>query len=338
MSKFKSDFPPVGRIVVLLLCSSLIIGICVQIASPKFRQELDIANVFVYFVCVMISCFGIWLSLFAKKYTLDELAAMKTVSTPKFPEVSEHAIECRFQVFNKTAAIFLDTVSGQIYFEGCHVPRKLLTSTQSWYSCPITDVKATHMCRNEVFRNEGKRMRFSREGEDQSLFIVTASGTASIPSSANNFAQLRDKLKEIVPYNQPGFSIDHPMMSMVYLAGAVFGLFAGWALTPNSASDSTLGLFVLCGAILGVATGHVLVLIADRNLKIGLTQPIGFGTVGAIVGLVVHRPFAPIVGWNAGMAYMVVGSLIGCVFGIIMHNRERDPSIVQSEKDLIEKN
>ena len=105
-----------------------------------------------------------------------------------------------------------------------------------------------------------------------------------------------------MPYNQPGFSIDHPMMSMVYLAGAVFGLFAGWALTPNSASDSTLGLFVLCGAILGVATGHVLVLIADRNLKIGLTQP------------------------------------IGCVFGIIMHNRERDPSIVQSEKDLIEKN
>ncbi len=49
---------------------------------------------------------------------------------------------------------------------------------------------------------------------------------AVIPSSASNFAQLRKKLKEIVPYNQPGFSIDRPMMSIVYLAGAVCGLFA----------------------------------------------------------------------------------------------------------------
>jgi membrane associated rhomboid family serine protease len=134
---------------------------------------------------------------------------------------------------------------------------------------------------------------------------------------------LRQTLKQLVPRNESGFSSDHPMMGMVYVAGALLGLFAGVMLTPKNANDSTLGLFAVAGAVSGVVLLYLLVWVSDRHLKIGLAQPIGFAMCGAFAGLLSHSMLRPLVGWEAAMAFLAAGAVIGCLFGIFKVTREQ---------------
>ena len=112
------------------------------------------------------------------------------------------------------------------------------------------------------------------------------------------------------------------MMSMAYLAGALLGLFAGVMLTPKNANDSTLGLFAVVGAALGVVFIYLLVVLAERRFKIGLAQPIGFAMAGTFAGLLLHSMLVQWVGWGTAMVFVVVGAVIGFLFGIFKQTRE----------------
>ena len=128
---------------------------------------------------------------------------------------------------------------------------------------------------------------------------------------------MRDAIQNLVPKTQPGFSSDHPLMGMVYLGGCLAGLFGGVMLTPKNAPDSTLGLFVLGGSILGTVASHLLVQAGDR-FKVSLAEPIGFGIVGAVAGTFVTRMFGPMIGWNFTPMIVLVscGFCAGVCFGI----------------------
>ena len=193
-----------------------------------------------------------------------------------------------------------------IHFQNCHTPRKLLSSAQPWFSCPISDIKGLH-----VFRYRG-----------ESLTIVTAAGKALIPATSAGYEQLRQTLKQLVPRNEHGFSSDHPMMGMAYLAGALLGLFAGVMLTPKNANDSTLGVFAVVGSALGVVFIYLLVVLAERRFKIGLAQPIGFAMAGTFAGLLLHNMLVRWVGWGTAIVFVVVGAVIGFLFGIFKQTRE----------------
>lgn len=320
MSRTGSEFPLLNRIVVLVMCGGLLIGlISALIVSPKFRQQLDLTMGFVYCVFALMACGGIRLSLFWQNRTPEELEEEAALPTGDQPRISDHALVCRFSSLSGPAAVFVDPEQSQIHFQNCHVPRKLVASAQPWFSCPISDLKGAHVFR---YRSE-------------SLTIVTATGKALIPAGGANYAQLRQTMEDLVPATQPGFSTDHPMMGMVYLAGALAGIFAGVLLTPNNANDSTMGLFVLAGAFTGVISIHLLVLVADRKWKIGLAQPIGFGMLGSWIGLTVHRFVQPQVGWSIGSVFMIAGFLLGAVLGILKQTRQRRP---QKKRSAVQKN
>ena len=189
-----------------------------------------------------------------------------------------------------------------IHFENCHVPRRFGATAQTWFSCPVSDVRGVH--------------RFFYHGE--SLTIVTATGKALIPAYATKYIELREFLTDAVPANQSGFSNDNPIMGFVYLAGALVGLFGGAFLTPRNSSDSTLGVFVLFGTILGVAGSHLLIRLGDRLLKTNLAKPIGLGMVGVTFGVVVSTAIAPVIDWNLVpmVALVLAGGVIGIIVGI----------------------
>ena len=95
------------------------------------------------------------------------------------------------------------------------------------------------------------------------------------------------------------FASDQPWMGMVYVAvERRGGLCGGVLLTPRHANDSTLGVFVLCGAILGVLASRLLIYLADRWLNVDLARPVGHGVIGAILGSAVSTVIAPVIGWS----------------------------------------
>ena len=105
--------------------------------------------------------------------------------------------------------------------------------------------------------------------------------------------------------------------------GALVELFAGVIVTPRNATDATLGLFVLVGAVLGVAGSHLLVWGADRFLKTSLVQSIGFSVLGASIGLAIASVIAPWIGWNLLPMAALAGAVFGGMFGIKKQSREQ---------------
>jgi hypothetical protein len=297
-----SGFPLFNRIVVAVTAGGLLLGILVGLTVPAFRAEIDIANGFVIVVFAVIAAGGLWLSLTWKDRTGSELAEESARDSFGQPEISEGARVFHFPVMSKAGAVYLDEEAGQIHFHNCHVPRKFLASEEEWFSCPLDELKGVH-----VFRYRG-----------ESITVITPQGKVMIHDYGRNFAELRDLLKELVPKTTPGFSADHPMMGMVYLGGALAGLFGGVIATPRNATDSTMGLFVLCGSILGVAGVHAVVVLADRKLKVGLAQPLGFGVTGVCAGIALAQLLGPLAGWRMSvtLAAVLIGGMCGATFGI----------------------
>lgn len=218
-------------------------------------------------------------------------------ASSKQPDISNGAIECRFRVIN-SRSVFVDEERRLIHFGGCHVPRRFLSTVQPWFICPASDVRAVHI---------------ATEG----LTIVTSQGKAFIPADGENFDELRNAIRRLVPSNQPGLSAEHPMMGLGYVFGAIVGLFVGWSLVPMTASDSTLVLSLLAGPCLGVAIVHFLVCFIDQHSKVGLVQPLGFAMAGAIAGLPLGGSVAPFFDWNLIflLAPAVIGATIGGIYG-----------------------
>jgi hypothetical protein len=309
MNNAHTSFPLFNRIVVFVTSGGLLVGLAVAFASPKFRNDLDLVNGFILMVFAVMAGFGCWISLFWKERTPEELKEEDAFPSVDRPNVPEDALASHFSMLTRSAAVFIDQNAGVLYFKNCHVPRKFVASAQPWFSCPVGDLKGVH-----VFRYRG-----------ESLTIVTASGKVLVPHTATDYSQLRQTLKELVPHSQSGFSSDHPMMGMVYLAGILIGLFAGVFLTPDNASNSTMGLFVLGGSILGSIGSHLFVSLGDRCLKIGMAQPIGFGMLGACIGLAASSLLRPAIGWNLEptVVLILIGAIVGVLFGVIKQTRER---------------
>lgn len=310
MSRDQSTFPLFNRIVVLVMSSALAIGIPVGVVQIIRKGDgLDLVTGFLMLVFFAMACGGIWFSVAWRNKTSKELEEEQAFPTPGEPDISDDALVYRFSNGFKSAAIYIDETGGVIHFHNCHTSRRFLSSSSTWFSCPIDDVKGAH-----VFRYRG-----------ESLTVVTETGKALIPKIGTGYAEFRDTIKRLVPGTQPGFSTDHPMMGMVYLAGALIGLFGGFALTPQDASDATVGVFVLAGSALGVAASYFMVHVGDRWLKIGLAQPIGFGMAGLIIAMMSTRLLRPILGWNATpfIALSVIGGVMGFAFGVSRQLKER---------------
>ena len=296
------DFPLFNRIVVIATSGLLLLGVLAAFAVPKVRAEMDFVNSFLIAVFAAVAGWGLWLSLTWKHRTGSELAEENARNSFGQPDMSEGVRVFHFPVMSKAGAVYIDEAAGLIHFRNCHVPRKFLASEEEWFSCPLDDLKGVHVFRSRV----------------ESVTIVTAEGKVVIPYYGRDFAELRDLLKELVPTTAPGFSADHPMMSMVYLGGALAGLFGGVVATPRNATDSTMGLFVLGGSILGVAGVHTVVVFADRKLKVGLAQPLGFGMTGVCAGIALAQLLAPLAGWRMSvpLGAIIIGGMCGAAFGI----------------------
>ncbi len=297
-----SGFPLFNRVVVAATSGLLLLGVLAAFAVPNLRANIDFVNGIVLAIFAAVAAWGLWLSVTWKHRSGSELAEENARDSFDRPDISEDARVFHFQVMKKAGALYLDEASGRIHFRNCHVPRKFLATAEEWFSCPLGDLKGVHVFRWRL----------------ESFTVVTAQGKAVITDYDRDYAELRDLLKELVPATVPGFSADHPMMSLVYLGGALAGLFGGVFATPKNAPDSTLGLFVLGGSILGVASVHALVVFADRKFKVGLAQPLGFAVAGSCAGVALAEVLGPVAGWRMSviLAAVSIGALSGAAFGI----------------------
>jgi hypothetical protein len=310
MNRGQTTFPLFNRIVVLVLSSAMVLGIPILVVKQIRKGDgLDVVSGLLLLVFFGVGCALMWFSLFWRHRAEKELAEEESFPSAERPQIPEDALVYRFDNGMKSAAIFVDRGGQMFHFHNCHAPRRFLSTASKWFSCPLNEIQAAHVLR---YRGE-------------SLTVVTKSGKALINSARPGYEELRDTIKELVPVARQGFSTDHPMMGMVYLFGALVGLFAGVMVTPRHANDATLGLFLLVGAVLGVAGSYLLVWGPDRSLKTSLVQPIGFSVLGAATGLAIANFIAPWVGWDLlPMAALVaVGVVFGGMFGIKKQSRER---------------
>ncbi|QDU40854.1 hypothetical protein Mal4_52170 [Maioricimonas rarisocia] len=309
MKSNDATFPLVNRAAVFLLSLSMFAGAVAAFVMPQNPGGLDLVNAILWIVFGLFGAGGLWLSLFWRPKTAEELALERVLPVPDRPEFGSDAIHYVGQVGLKTVEVILDWKSRAIHFRDCHVPRGFLTSAQPWFSCSVDELKGVH-----VFAHE----------RSTTLTIVTAEGRAEIPSTGDGFPELHAELNELVPGTRPGFSADHPMMGVAYVAGAVVGLFAGVLLAPRGADDGTLGVCMLVGAFVGVVAVRLAVWVGDRYFNTGLTQPLGYGMYGAMGGVSVSAALPALVGWN--LVWLVVpvvaGTVLGVLFGFVKQSRE----------------
>jgi hypothetical protein len=298
----------------------------------KFRENdgLDIVNAFLFIVVFAMGCAGVWAGLFWKNRSSEELAEEQAIPSADQPDIPDDALVFRFNNGLKSAAIHVDVAGRLIHFHNCHTPQKFLATAEEWFSCPVDDVQR--------YSSNGPRYYVPY------LTVVTATGKAYVLhderwSSERGYKELRDTIQELVPFTRPRFlSSDHPMTGMVYFVfGPLVGLFAGVIVTPRNANDATLGLFVLIGTILGVASGPLMVWTCDRFLKSSLVQPIGFSVLGATIGLAIANFIAPWIGWDLlpMAAIVAAGAVFGGVFGIKKQSREQQAVRTTDERRTI---
>ncbi len=288
-------FPIVNRAVVVLVCVVILVSIAWTFASAKARAELDIVAGLLAVVFGGMACWGLWLTLTWRERPSAELDELDSVN---FPPPSDDGIAYRYVTGTKSGAVLVDPQRETICFVNCHVPRRMLAVAEKQYTCPIDDIRAVH--------------RFSdRWGE--SLTIITEAGKAIVLNKGEGFEDLWRLLKDLVPENAPGFATDDPRMGFVWVLGAIGGLFGGWYLTPERSGDTTLGLFLLCGAIFGVVGGHLLIKIIDRWFRVNVVKAIGYGTLGAIAGLGIGSSFMLTGRWPAQT--VLWATLVGFILG-----------------------
>lgn len=309
MRKVKVEFPLFNRIVVLVVSSGLFLGSIAVLVSRAVKHELNPVDGFLFTVFGVMGGLGVWAGLSLRPKSQTELEREREFPVPDRPDVSPDAIPYLCSVGNRSAEVLVDVEDGRVHFRNCHVPRGFLTSVQPWFDCPSKELKGIHS--------------FTHRGVT-TLTIVTGHGKAVIPVAGAGYSELHEVLKQLVPHTSPGFSTDHPLIGMVYLAGALLGLFAGVFLTPEQADDTTLGLFVIAGSILGVAGSHLLVWAGDRVFNTGLVQPLGYGMFGAVLGTAFGSAIGRVVGWKLPPALtpIVLGFVIGAGFGIWKSRRE----------------
>lgn len=303
MKNVGPQFSLFNRIAVFSMSCLILVAIAHGVTTPSVRQSLDVVTGFLFVAFAAMGCGGIWFSLAWRPRTESDVVASSRVDRSAIPH---DAIACRFSsgfANTKSGAVIVDPKQGVIHFENCHVPRRFLAMAEPWFTCPLSDVRGVH--------------RFQYRGE--SLTIVTTKGKALVLATASDYSRLCEYLLKAIPENQPGFATDHPMMGMVYLAGALIGMFGGFALTTNRTSNTTFGLIFVFGSVLGVAGSHFLIFCADRLLKTNLARPIGGGMIGATGAVIIGGFLGPQLQWEIAPLLVLVGAgaVIGGIIGVL---------------------
>lgn len=303
-------FPLFNRVVVLTMSVALVAGVPVATVQRLNQQTLNAVNLFLAVAFFAIGCGGVWVSVFWKNRTAEQLAEEHAFPAANQPGIPEDALVYRFPNGTRSAAVHIDVAGRMIHFHHCHAPRRFLSSASEWFSCSVDDVQAAHDFR---FRGE-------------SLTVVTSQGKAVIPHAGAGYAQLRDCIRELVPFTRPGFSADHPVMGLVYLGGVLIGIFAGVALVPDRADDTVLGVAVLAGSLLGPVGVYLLVRGGDRLLGIDTAQPLGYAVLGSGAGFSLSELLIPWFGWSLTPVLILVtaGAVAGFWFGVRKQLRERE--------------
>ena len=294
----RNSFPLFNRIVIFCLSGSIPVGILVALTKPNFRADLNVVTGLLLLVFFGMGCVGVWFSLFARTRSPEELEPLAASGAPKF---SDGALVCRYSGLTGAAnSVIMDFSAGLIHFQNCHTPRTFLAVAAPWFSCPLDDLLAAH--------------RYRYRGE--TLTIVTRTGKAVIPDTADNYELLCQSLAAIIPPDRKSPDTEHPLMGMLYVGGAIAGLFLGWFLTPMAASNTALALYVTGGTVAGVVTAHCGILFFSKLLNVSIVQPLGLGIVGAGIGLYVSRMMGRQVGWNTLL--LIIPIVAGAIGGIAL--------------------
>jgi len=309
MTRHGSTFPLLNRVVVLVLGGLMFVAAVAAFVMPRKPGSPDFVEGVLLVVFGLAGAAVACLSLFWKPLTGEALELERSLPVPDRPDVGPGAVVYLGRSILKTVEVILDRETGTIHFRNCHVPRGFLTSADAWFSCRVDELNGVHLFRNR---------------RSTTLTIVTPRGRAEIPSTGEGYQELHAALAERVRGTRPGYSADHPMMGMTYVAGAIVGLFAGVFIAPRGADESVLGACMLAGAILGVVAARLLVWIGDRYLQIGLTQPVGYGLSGALVGVSIGTVLPGVVGWNLVwfIVPILVGFAVGVLFGFVKQSGE----------------
>lgn len=198
----------------------------------------------VLLVIFTIGCGLVWVSLFWRDRTQDDLAEEQSIPGDDQPDIPDDALIHRFRNGWKSAAIYVDRSGQMVHFYNCHAPRRFLSLARGWISCPVDEILAVHVYR-------GRRTR------SESLTVVTANGKVMCFDSDASYKPLRDTLIQLAPDVGPEFAKDHPLTHLVWGFGAASGLFAGAYQTPIHARDWTLDWYILGGMFLGAAGAYV---------------------------------------------------------------------------------
>ncbi len=291
MSKqLKTRFPLFNRVAVVICSVLILVSVTWTFASAESRAEQTLVTALLAVVFGGLACWALWLTLAWRARPsrgLDELDAVN------LPMVSDNALKYRYFTGTKSGAVIIDTHGETIYFVNCFLPRRFLAVSEREHSSPLSGIRAVH--------------RFCDRGCVW-LIIITSAGKAVVPNTGEGFEELWRLLKEIVPENAPGFATDDPRTQFAWVLGAICGLFGGWYLTPDQSGDTTLGLFLLGGAILGVVGGHQLIKIIDHWFRVNVARAVGYGILGAIAGPGIGINRLLIAGWPK---YLVILAALG---------------------------
>jgi len=112
-------------------------------------------------------------------------------------------------------------------------------------------------------------------------------------------------------------------MGLVYVLGALTGLFTGVYATPPQADPSTLSLFVIIGSVIGVTVAYLIVWIGDHWIQVNLAKHIGYLTLGGGAGLTLSELTAVLHGINMmiTITLMLIGALLGLGYSILFAKR-----------------
>ena len=301
---------PIFNRIVIFTCSFVL-----TVALPyawwiEFQKRgVNVSTAFLLPVFFVMGRAGCWFSLFFRNRSTAELAEEKNAfPDADEPEIDADALVYHFSNGTRPASLYVDDVNRLIHFRNCFAPRELLSSAVSWFTCSFDDLRGVH-----VFRYRG----------GESLTVVTQTGKALIPRTHKNYSEVRGFLKELKPLADPGFDTDHPMMPIVYAGAALLGLAVAFLAMPIGANEAMVGLTALAGGFVGVVVAYVIVSIFDRKLKIGLVQPIGFGVVGLLVGVVLSQLFGAAVRWEQSviLSTIAVCGVLGLCFGVFRQRR-----------------
>ncbi len=253
----------IGRIGIFALSGLLLfLPVHALVSEKGFVGDtgIPLPGIAVALICTVYTifgCLGMWVSLIYKARTLKELDEEAVLTSRDQPSLAPDAIACRYSLGTKAGGVFVDKNARLISFQNCHTPRGFLTSTDEWFTCPITEIKRVHD--SNVYK------------AGRCLTIITGIGGVRIPQTLADYSDVRDTLRRLVAQNDPGFLLHDPAfqiaLGLVIAGGGFLGVFAGWWLSPTNATDSILAVCIVGGTTLGVVASLLLTSLADRFLQ-----------------------------------------------------------------------